>query len=180
MDVRGRFAFSPVIAVLALVCLIAAVSLTAGCSKSEKPAAPAPAAPAGGGSITVPAPGGEKAALPGAEGLKNLAATVAEKIPSGFPTDFPLYEGATKNFTTATTAEGTSYTVTLDTPDAAQKVIDFFTKALPEKGYPLGMTMDVPNGTMMHFAKGEKTSGAVTITTDAGKTKAAVTLMMAK
>jgi hypothetical protein len=33
---------------------------------------------------------------------------------------------------------------------------------------------------MLHFSKDEKTTGAVTITSEAGKTKAALTVMLAK
>jgi hypothetical protein len=188
MVLKGKVAFSPVVAVVALVCLIAAVTLAVGCGKSETPAAPA-----GGESMTMPGNEGEKvtATKPeeamakmnaeGAKGAETLTAEVAsETMPADFPTDLPLYEGAKATYTRVATDKGTSFTAALDTADAAQKVVDFYTKALPEKGYTIAMTMDVPGGKMLHFSKDEKTTGAVTITSEAGKTKAALTVMLAK
>ncbi len=103
-----------------------------------------------------------------------------DKLAAEFSADFPVYTGATVNVSKTTETGDTVFVVSMETPDAISKVIDFYNEALPKNGFDIAMTMDVPEGKMIHFQKGDKTAGAVTITTQDKNTVAAVSLMISK
>jgi len=71
----------------------------------------------GGGSKTVNIPGGGQV-------------SVSDKLPDGWPSDYPVYSGAKVQGSTRSTAEGiTGTSVIWETGDSVQKVTDFYTEA---------------------------------------------------
>ena len=161
-------------------------------ASTEQAAKPAPAAP-----VTAPATDrramSEQAqrrrdreeagtvTVKGAEGKESVTVEIAApQLPDNFPKDFPLFKGAKSSVATVVDSAGLHFTVTMEISDAVAKVVDFYNKALPENGYDITATMAMAEGTMLHFKKGEKTTGVVTIAPDDGKATAAVVVTIEK
>jgi len=93
-----------------------------------------------------------------------------EKVPSGFPSQFPIYEGATvKNSSKVTSPQGTVFTVTWEVSDAADQVADFYKDKLPANGYTITNTVESGGQVSMVL----ENNGAVSIKSEGGKTQIA-------
>jgi hypothetical protein len=96
------------------------------------------------------------------------------KLPDGFPENFPIYEGAKiASSTKMTIDQGTSYSVQLDVDDSVSKVGEYYKKALPDAGYTVEGTMET-NGNIMYTIKD---GGIVQVLDEQGKTKVQITLV---
>lgn len=105
------------------------------------------------------------------EGEDGAVGAVGEdvKLPDDFPADVPVYEGEIK----AVIAGENQWTVSLETPDDAQTVLDFYAEKLAADGWKKEMTANTPDGGMYSASKGERAvSVAVSSGSgeDAGKT----------
>lgn len=101
------------------------------------------------------------------------------KVPDGFPEGL-VYKAGTIGLTTKTSAEGkTNFTVTFETKDKADKVTEFYKKAIAGSGYEIEATTEISGMNMMTFKKGEESSGQVSISSDGdGKTLVNIVLQM--
>jgi hypothetical protein len=94
------------------------------------------------------------------------------KIPDGFPSDIPIYEGA-KIVGNVKTSEGgkTNFAVTLDTNDDPSKVLEFYKGELENNGYKISSATEMGAGNaVLSFEKNGKGVGGVTISVAEGKT----------
>lgn len=101
------------------------------------------------------------------------------KIPIGFPEGL-VYKGGTIGLTTKASSEDkTHFTVTFETTDKVDKVVEFYKKAIPDSGYEVETTTEISGMHMMSFIKGEGSRGQVTVQNeDSGKTMAHIILEM--
>jgi len=96
------------------------------------------------------------------------------KLPDGFPEDFPIYEDAKiSGSSKISTDQGTSYTVQLETNDSMSAVADYYKSALPDSGYKVQATAETPDSVMYSLEKG----GMVQVTVVDGKTTVQITLV---
>jgi len=105
-----------------------------------------------------------KMTLKDAEGHEHTVSMgAAVEVPEGFPKDVLVYKGATP----LTAMKGDNgYHLTLRTKDEPKKVADAYTSALKAQGWELEQTMAMPQGTMLHFKKGERTAAVVVTRSD--------------
>lgn len=95
------------------------------------------------------------------------------KLPSDFPSKFPVYQGATvKSGAKTSTPDATMFTVTWEVAGAAAQVVEFYKKALPDNGYKVESTMESAGTTGFVL----KDSSAVSIREQSGKTEIVVVL----
>lgn len=88
------------------------------------------------------------------------------KLPADFPKQFPVYEGATvKSGAKARSQEGTMFTALWEVSGAAEPVVEFYKKKLPESGYKVTNTVETPESTGFVL----KEDGVVTIKPEGGK-----------
>jgi len=96
------------------------------------------------------------------------------KLPDGFPEDFPIYEDAKiTSSSKISTEQGTSFTVQLETDDDKSTVADYYKNALPDSGYKVQATAETPEGVMYSLEK----SGMVQVVVVEGKTTVQITLV---
>ncbi len=96
------------------------------------------------------------------------------KLPDGFPDDFPIYKGAkVASSTKMTLDQGTSYTVQLEAKESVSTVADYYKEALPDAAYKIEGTMET-DGNVMYTLEG---GGIVQVMDQQGKTKIQITLM---
>ena len=85
-------------------------------------------------------------------------ATFGTKLPSNYPTDIPLYTGAT--VVSAITGNGTTgsqgSTVSLTTPDSADKVQAYYDAQLASKGWTKGESATFGPATTFTATKGDR------------------------
>lgn len=96
------------------------------------------------------------------------------EVPESFKGTVPLYPGATVVLSMKAD-EGTQ--VHLECPGKAKKVGDFYRKAMKEKGWIEGAFMEIPDGIIAAFQKGNQTLSVTAMQSENGKAK--VTLALA-
>ena len=80
-------------------------------------------------------------------------------LPDGFPSDVPIYPGATITLTSET-PQGMN--VVLRTKDPAEKVRQFYQEKLKAEGWEIVATMNMPTGAMLQAKKGERSQTVIT------------------
>jgi len=96
------------------------------------------------------------------------------KLADGFPSDFPIYEGATvKSSAKATSPQGTVYSATLETADDQSKVAGFYKTTLPKKGYKITNSVTTAQGTSFMCNEDE---AMVVVTEQDAKTQVVITI----
>lgn len=105
------------------------------------------------------------------EGEDGSSASVGEsvEVPEDFPKDVPVYDG---KLTGAFTSDDT-FTLTLETPDSAADVVDFYAKELKDEGWTQESTMNTADGGMFSGKKGQRTV-AIVANSDSGTDDATV------
>jgi len=111
-----------------------------------------------GAGITIEGKQGEKVQI--------AAGEAGVSLPDGFPKDVPVYPGAT---VIASATAKNMMNVSLQTTDQPQQVKTFYQEKLKQNGWETQSTMNVPQGTMLHATKDQRTQ-MVTITRDEDKT----------
>jgi hypothetical protein len=117
--------------------------------------------------------GGKEVTLPGGG---NVKVTTGGELPSDFPSDFPIFEGANLTGTVAAEEEGkTGYVATWETDASTQEVTDFYKGALDKDPWKSAGVFSSSQGAVISFtrADNENFGGAVTISGD-GKTQIGV------
>jgi hypothetical protein len=115
--------------------------------------------------------GGKEVTLPGNGG--NVKVTTGGELPSDFPNDFPIFEGANLTGTVTGEQEGQSgYFATWETDASMQDVTDFYKQALDKDPWKSSGVFTSGQGTVITFARAdnENFGGGVTISGD-GKTQ---------
>jgi hypothetical protein len=118
--------------------------------------------------------GGKEVTLPGDGG--NVKITTGGELPSDFPNDFPIFNGANLTGTVAGEQEGkTGYVATWETDASTQEVTDFYKGALDKDPWKTAGVFTTSGGALISFtrADNENFGGAVTISGN-GKTQVAV------
>ncbi len=87
-------------------------------------------------------------------------------IPKDFPSDIPIYSGATP---TAVASMPDGQNVSLEIKDPAAKVFQYYQNELPKKGWKVQATVNTAGGSMVTATK-EKQQVIVNVITDNGKT----------
>lgn len=87
--------------------------------------------------------------------------TTDGKLPTGFPSDMPIYPNAKITFSTT---ESGQQVVNLTTEDSGQKVVDYYKTELPAKGWKIDNQLNIL-GTVFSVSKGNN-KGSVTILGD--------------
>jgi len=78
-------------------------------------------------------------------------ATMQEgRLPEGLPSDFPVYEGTVKLGNKVQTADGASFQISIETPDGAKAVGDWYADKLKAAGWTIDARNDATaNGKAM-------------------------------
>jgi len=102
------------------------------------------------------------------EGDDGSSASLGEgaKVPSDFPSDVTVYEGEIK---AALTGNG-SWTLSIETPDDAQTVLDFYAKELEADGWTKESTVSTDDGGM-YSAKKDNRVVTVVVATNGGESE---------
>jgi hypothetical protein len=80
----------------------------------------------------------EKSGAVTINGKNGGTATMQEgKLPDGLPTGFPVYAGTVKLGNKVQTAEGTSFQMSIETPDDAKTVGDWYSEQLKGAGWTI-------------------------------------------
>lgn len=89
------------------------------------------------------------------EGTDGASVNVGDAVgvPSDFPSDVPVYDGVVR--AAITTPEG--HSVTIETLDAPQKVLDFYQKELEGDGWVKEVSVSTADGGTYGAKKGERT-----------------------
>ncbi len=103
------------------------------------------------------------------------------ELPKDFPEAFPIYENADVTFGMKTSTEefGAGFTVTLETDDSPQDVVDFYEGALNEDPWSITSTMTEGDGASFFFegeVDGTKHAGLVIVAVEDGKTTITISL----
>lgn len=79
------------------------------------------------------------------------------KIPTGFPTDFPLYPGAKieGNISGVESQAGKGFWLMLSSTDDAAKVTAYYETNLPKNGWTVGSTMNIGPSSTWEVTKGD-------------------------
>ncbi|CAN5289706.1 hypothetical protein BH10PAT1_BH10PAT1_2260 [soil metagenome] len=101
----------------------------------------------------------------------------ANKIPDGFPKDFPVYPGSTvtSSLSGSQTGQENGYWLTLTTNDSAEKVTAYYETNFEKEGWKTQTTNTPGNGTSWAVSK-DTLSGYVTVTTASNQTSILVVL----
>jgi len=118
---------------------------------------------------------GKKITYKGEEG--NFSYEQTDKLPSGFPSDFPIYQSTKIDSSWSAESEGTKgVSVVWESNDAVDKIAQFYAKELPLKGWTVTSTFTQDESSTFSFKKGE-TEGILGIAKkDTGKSSISVTL----
>jgi len=154
-----------------LACGIALASIGWACggdeSSSPAPASPSEPAPA------EPAPGEAappSAAQPAAPGDRAIDATATEGVvPEGYPSDVPVYPGATAG--SAMSMPGLGVFATFESDDAVDKVVDHYRGELGKNGWSV---TDAAAGGGVDATKGERSVQVRARHDEKGRTEIAV------
>lgn len=99
-----------------------------------------------------------------------------EKLPEGFPSDFPLYPGVrVLSSVTGEELGEEGFLVNLETSDDQKEVSSFYKTALPQKGWEITASFDSGDGAV-YTIKRAGVNGAVAISQKAGKTEISIAL----
>jgi len=175
---------------LTVVLLATALAFVAtGCGDDEEPATPAPEQAAAAPTPTTATDQADSEAIvqrvpkrrkpdPDALNKPTLGEELRNEIarPDNFPSDAPVYPGATTN---QSLQLGNVLTVTFSTADAPDKVSSFMNDELEAAGWGQIRTESMPNapGTMIHGFKSNRTISVLTAPIDEG-TPDALTMIM--
>lgn len=118
--------------------------------------------------------GGKKITYSGEGG--ELSFQEGGSLPSGFPSDFPIYQGATTVSTwSANGQDSKGISVMWQTSDSVDKVATYFKTELPKAGYTLTSTFEQADSKAYSFEKGE-VKGILGITVSDGNTTISVSI----
>lgn len=106
------------------------------------------------------------------EGKDGGTATIGEdvKVPDDFPAEVPVYDGTVK----AAFTGDKSWTVSIETADKPQDILDFYQKKLDEGGFAKVSSMTTGDGGLYSAKKGNRTVQVVATTgsgNESGKTQ---------
>ncbi len=94
----------------------------------------------------------------------------SDKLPADFPTDVPVYSGATIKASVAGVQEpGGGHFVGLETADSTEKVITWYTAQVAANGWKISADATYGDSTIISSTKDTRDL-AVTVSTDSGKT----------
>jgi predicted enzyme related to lactoylglutathione lyase len=133
---------------LLMVGLLSLLAVVSACGGDEK-------------EITIPGDGGD------------VKITAGGELPSDFPDDFPIYEGAKLTGTMTGEQEGqTGYFATWETDASTQEVTDFYKEALDKDPWKTSGVVTTGEGAMITFtrADNEDFGGLVTVSSSDDKT----------
>lgn len=101
------------------------------------------------------------------------------KIPTGFPSDFPLYPGAkvAGNISGSENKAGKGFWIMMTTTDASDKVTAFYEANLPKNGWTVGSTMNIGPSSTWEVTKGNMT-GAVIVAADEKETGTSIVITL--
>lgn len=105
-----------------------------------------------GGKVNV-TDGGKKITYSGEGG--ELSFQEGGSIPTGFPSDFPIYSGAKTISTWSASGESKGISIMWETTDAADKVASYYKTELPKAGYKLTSTFEQAESKAYSFEKGD-------------------------
>ncbi len=141
-----------------LVCALALASIALACGKEESSAptsaaAPAPQAAAAPAETpqAAPAAGGDAEVVPGEDGGPDTVMTEGV-LPQGYPSDVPVYPGATIGSSMST--PGLGVFATFNSDDAPQTVLSHYRTELAKGGWSV---VDTPDGNGVDGTKGNRT-----------------------
>jgi len=88
------------------------------------------------------------------EGTDGASVNIGDsaEVPADFPADVPVYEGTVK--AAVTTPEG--FNLTLETPDTAQQVLEFYQTKLEADGWTKEVSVSTADGGTYGAKKGER------------------------
>ena len=132
-----------------LVCAIALGSIAVACG-SDEPGAPEPAATPAEPTQPVPEPAAPAAVTPGTADEDDLIVTEGV-IPEGFPSDVPLYPGATIG--SSMTTPGLGVFSMFDTDDAVEPILTHYRSELAKNGWSV---VDTAQGDGVDATKGNR------------------------
>jgi hypothetical protein len=159
-----------VMVVAVAIVVIAGLVFTTGCAQIAEQAAKSAIEGATGvkvedNGVTVTGKDGQSVAIGG-----------ETKLPDGFPSEIPVYEGAA---ITSSIATDKGYMVGLTTPDSARTVLEWYKTELAAKGWEVKVPMEsdvggLVNGTMTGWSLGVNVGG------DSGKGETTIVLSATK
>lgn len=77
------------------------------------------------------------------QGTNGASATLGQtQVPDGFPADVPVYAGTVKMGNRVQSTSGTVYQVSIDTPDGAKTVADWYAGKLKDGGWTIDARND--------------------------------------
>lgn len=95
--------------------------------------------------------------------------STSDKLPAGFPTDVPLYPGATvQGSVAAAQQQGGGNYVGLETTDSIDKVMNWYKAEVVAKGWKVSTNLEVDGGLMIAGSK-DTSDLVVTISKQDGK-----------
>jgi hypothetical protein len=103
------------------------------------------------------------------------------KIPDGFPSQFPIYNGAevkSSMKTSSTEEKGkTGFQVAMQTSDSVTKVVDFYKSKLVSSGYEIASSTEIGSGSAsLGVKKGDENIGNVLVMEEDGKTNIIISI----
>jgi hypothetical protein len=114
---------------------------------------------------------GDSATITGSDGT--VTTVGGTELPEGLPSDFSVYEGKILTSGKTTGADGTSFSFSMETPDAAQTVSDWYKNELESAGWTVESTFqEIAAGTStgMLTAKKGTSEANITVGENGGKT----------
>ena len=161
---------------LAILLLVPALLLCAGCGKKDKTQESAPPAPSSEGPDQTIKFKDDK----GQEMTIDVGRNKGRALPKGFPDDFPICAHTGVTSQVISVPDSTMFTLSFNASDSAEDVAAFYEKALPEKGYDVKATMSMDDATHFVIEKGEKIAGNVVIAQEDAQVVVSVTLQVQK
>jgi hypothetical protein len=98
------------------------------------------------------------------------------KLPEGFPTDVPVYEGAVKAAIATDSDKGKGFMVNIETPDAPADVFKWYEDEMASGGWTVKSTMKTGDGGLL---SGEKDALGLTVTVTPAGTSANTNISLA-
>jgi hypothetical protein len=121
------------------------------------------------GSVTVDKKDGKATSMTftGKDGQKVEINENGGKMPSDYPKDVPVYDGA-KVVMSTTVSEKNAKNIVLETQDPVEKIADFYKKGLESNGWKIEGTVATPQMTMYSGTK-ENRQAVIQIMDSSGK-----------
>ncbi len=121
---------------------------------------------------------GETVQFKDADGNVTVHAGKGAKLLDEFPSDLHVYpEGEIIHTTSMGENE---FSVTMQTKDDLNKVVDFHKKKMTEEGWQSETSMDMPNRAMLSYMKGDRVANLMIVQDKDGGTVISITTAVAK